>query len=309
MIANVSCPRCRHSFQVDLPDQNRTYRTYCPKCRHEFDIGPPSYPAPPVPPPFAYPDEEYAKKQIMNAAYMRTRTDEIMSFAWVIIPIMLTLCSYGIMTIWFFVSMELPTFFFFFFVIIAIAVIFAVIYLILYYKLIKRRNEHFKRDMMLREGIIQFIHNRSYKTGKVYEVSADLGTLQSIHAFAQSDENEKEAILWVILSLFVPFIGLYVMYFLTKDSCLHDSRQSSFIRYASSAFQKMGITVQPSYKNIPQRSAILYLILSLFIPFFSIFLFLPSLFSVYWLYGIIKDLNNHFKSQWVFENSLVNALR
>ncbi|PJB21109.1 MAG: hypothetical protein CO114_07100 [Euryarchaeota archaeon CG_4_9_14_3_um_filter_38_12] len=89
------------------------------------------------------------------------------------------------------------------------------------------------------------------------------------------------------------------MYFLTKDPGIHDSRQNSFIRYASSALHKLGITVQPSWKTIPQRSAVLYLVLSLFMPFFFI----------YWFYVVIKDLNNHFRTQWVFEDSLVNALR
>lgn len=300
MIANVLCPRCRHSFQVDLPDQNRTYRTYCPKCRHEFDVGA-SYPAPPVSPPFTYPDEEYAKKQIMNAAYMRTGTDEIISFGWLFLPIIGYAAYLTILMAM--ATLLVDAGFFIFgimcFSIVGVIIVTSIIYFILYYKLIKRRNEHFKRDMMLEEGIIQFIHNRSYKTARVYEVSADLGALQSIHAFARSEENEKEPILWAILSIIVPFVSLYVMYFLTKDPGMHDSRQSSFIRYASSALQKIGVNVQPSWQNIPQRSVILYLILSIFVPFFS----------VYWLYVVIKDLNNHFRSQWVFENNLVNALR
>ncbi|MDI6917573.1 MAG: Yip1 family protein [Thermoplasmatales archaeon] len=54
MIANVSCPRCRHMFSVDLPDTNRKYRTCCPKCRYEFDVGGVSYQAPPMPPPSMY---------------------------------------------------------------------------------------------------------------------------------------------------------------------------------------------------------------------------------------------------------------
>jgi hypothetical protein len=299
VIANVSCSRCRYSFQVDLPDPNKTYRTYCPKCRHEFDVGPPSYPTQPVPPPFTYPDEEYAKKQIMNAAYMRTRTDEVMSFGWILLPVIGYAAYFTILMATLLLDAGLFVFGIMCFSIIGVMVVMSIIYFLLYYKLINRRNEHFKRDMMLREGVIQFIHNRSYKTSRVYEVSADVGALQSIHSFAISEENEKSAVLWAILSLFVPFIGLYVMYFLTKDPGIHDSRQASFIRYVSSALHKLGITVQPSWKTIPQRSAILYLVLSLFIPFFFI----------YWFYVVIKDLNNHFSSQWVFENSLVNALR
>lgn len=299
MIANVLCPRCRNSFQVDLPDPNKTYRTYCPKCRYEFDVGPPSYPTQPLPPPFTYPDEGYAKKQIMNAVYMRTGTDEIMSFGWLFIPVI----GYAVYFVFLIATLLSDMGFFVLgvmcFSILGVIIVTSIIYFILYYKLIKRRNEHFKRDMMLREGIIQFIHNRSYKTERVYEVSADLGALQSIHAFARSEENEKEAILWAILSVIVPFIGLYVMYFLTKDPGIHDSRQNPFIRYSSSALHKLGITVQPSWKTIPQRSAVLYVILSVFIPFFII----------YWFYVVIKDLNNHFRTQRVFENSLVNALR
>jgi len=299
VIANVLCPRCRHSFQINLPDPNRTYRTYCPKCRYEFDIGPPTYPTQPATPPFAYPDEESAKRQIMNAVYMRTRTDEMMSFGWILLPVIGHAAYFTIL-----IAILLSDMGFFVlgvmcFSIVGVMIVMSIIHVILYYRFIKRRNEHFRRDAMLREGVIQFIHNRSYKTSRVYEVSAELGALQSIHAFARSEENEKEAILWAILSVIVPFIGLYVMYFLTKDPGIHDSRQNSFIRYASSALHKLGITVQPSWKTIPQRSAVLYLVLSLFIPFFFI----------YWFYVVIKDSNNHFRTQWVFEDSLVNALR
>jgi len=299
VIANISCPRCRHSFQVNLPDQNKAYRTYCPRCRHEFDIGPPSYPTQPAAPPFTYPDEESTKRQIMNAVYMRTRTDELMAFGWILLPVIGYTAYLAIFMVTLLFNMGLFVLGVMCFSIVGVMIVMSVIYVILYYKFIKRRNEHFKRDAMLREGIIQFIHNRSYKTERVYEVSADLGALQSIHAFARYEENEKEAILWAIFSVIVPFIGLYVMYFLTKDPGIHDSRQNSFIRYASSALHKLGITVQPSWKTIPQRSAVLYVILSVFIPFFII----------YWFYVVIKDLNNHFMSQWVFENSLVNALR
>jgi len=171
---------------------------------------------------------------------------------------------------------------------------------ILTYNLIKRRNEHFKRSRVLREGLIQYLEAKSKEENKSAEISSELGTMRMIHSELNSEEDEKSAGLYTLLSLLTGIVFLYVMYFLTKDFVTHDKRERAFYQAFVSASRKLNINVQfPYWREVPSRSAGLYIILTLV---------LGGLFSLYWLWTLIKDPQEHFNSHALFEDSLSPVL-
>ncbi|MCW4015925.1 MAG: DUF4234 domain-containing protein [Candidatus Bathyarchaeota archaeon] len=174
-----------------------------------------------------------------------------------------------------------------------------VVTIFLNYLLVNRRATHFKRQKFLSEDIISTIDYLA-KT-KDISVDVNLSSLQRTLREANYEETEKSAILWSILSAFVPFIQLYVYYFLVKDFYRHEHREDGFWVDASGALNTLGVnfSVPQRIKPMPYRSFVLYLILSIVTA---------GMFAVYWLYVLVKDPNEHFKAHIQAETQLLTAL-
>ncbi|MBS3817241.1 MAG: hypothetical protein KGY76_06730, partial [Candidatus Thermoplasmatota archaeon] len=241
--------------------------------------------------------------KIREAKRRRDETDQILSPLWVLAPILAGVVSAAIMflTVGFGtvgVGMGGPEFGATFCLgYIASIIVGMVIVAYPWYMMIKRRTEHFKRDHTLTAGIVEYLNEEQNK-GKA-NLSQELATLQSLQSEMTSEEDEKSPILYTIIIFVIPYIGLwYVLYFLMKDIYSHHQKIVAFEENSRSAVNKLGHSVVvPSWKDLPQRNFVLYLILSCCIPFFGL----------YWMYTIIKDYNDHFKSQWHFEDQIAGG--
>jgi len=237
---------------------------------------------------------EASRVKITEAIRMRGETDKLMSSLWVAAPLIGWASAVLLAIVAFYMKLgTIAT------VTIVVIGYIIVIVLIVYplYHLIKRRSAHFIRDAALREGTIGYL---KAKVGKREgEISTEIATMNLIHSEAMGEEREKSAVMWTIIAVLVPFVGIYVLYFLTVDPPNHDQRQLSFMQQVQSAWGKLGMTlVVPTWKVLPKRSFALYFIITLII----------GLFALYWYYVLIKDFNEHFKAQWQFEDQLVSSI-
>jgi uncharacterized membrane protein len=171
--------------------------------------------------------------------------------------------------------------------------------IVLMYMLVNRRSTHFKRQRFLSEDIIAAINSLA-KTKNV-EMETSLLPLERSVREANYEETEKSAILWAILSAFVPFVQLYVYCFLMKDFYRHEHRENGFWEDLSRALNKLDISfpVPRRTSAMPNRSFVLYLILMIITA---------GLFGVYWIYALLKDPNMHFKYHIEAENQLLSAM-
>jgi hypothetical protein len=179
-------------------------------------------------------------------------------------------------------------------------IVLIILSLLPWYKLIRRRSEHFRRDRILREGLITYIRGIASERGIEAQMNTEIATMMTVHSESSGEEEEKSAILWIVLSIITfGLVGIYVSYFLTKDPHGHDVRQLAFMQQVQSSFQKLQKTIVfPFWKAIPSRSFFLYLVLT----------WLTGLFALYWNYALISDFNNHFKAQWQIEDQLIPNL-
>jgi len=163
-----------------------------------------------------------------------------------------------------------------------------------WYLMIKRRTEHFKRDHLLMEGIIEHLEQKQSVPNT--DLTQELATLRSISNDSRWEEPEKNPLLYTILAVVIPYVGiLYVLYFLMKDVYSHHQRVSAFMENTRLATNKLGESlVVPSWKTLEERNFVVYFLISC----------LCGLFMYYWMYSIIKDYNEHFKTQWRFEDQL-----
>jgi hypothetical protein len=170
---------------------------------------------------------------------------------------------------------------------------------VMIFKLVSRRNTHFNRQILLQEDIISMARELAVKKG--VDVSILLNNMDRSVREARLEEIEKNATLWAFL-VFLSGLGLfYAGYFLMKDFFRHERREDLFINDMLRTFNALGVPVNFPYRNppIPDRSFALYFVLTLITG---------SIFSVYWVYVLVTDPNNHFRQQMMMEDTIMAQL-
>jgi hypothetical protein len=173
---------------------------------------------------------------------------------------------------------------------------FGILYAVMIYKLAKRRNTHLQRQLLLYEDLLTMAREVSSKKG--VDVSMHLNNMDRTMREARFDETEKSAALWAILSFITGIAALYVFYYLLKDFFKHERREDLFFEDLNRTLAASGVTVNLPRRTlpIPDRSFILYFILSIITV---------GIFGIYWIYVLITDPNNHFRQQWMIEDTII----
>jgi hypothetical protein len=166
-----------------------------------------------------------------------------------------------------------------------------------FYFLLDRRNRHFKRQQLLFAAIPSYLLAMKSDTGN--EGIARLVEISDDSAF---EEQDRPAGLWAILALFaMPIVGLIVACSLTQDLVKHEERQAAYQRTLPLALQEGGVahsTFEPSKSR--HRDPIFYLVLTVITA---------GIFWIYWFYILLKDYNDHFANQAVFEDQILSSFR
>jgi hypothetical protein len=174
----------------------------------------------------------------------------------------------------------------------------------MYYRLIKRRNEHFKRQRRIVESVVTILR---VKASMHTDITPELSRMSSIIKDVRDEEGERSAALWAILLIITYWLaGLYVFYFLMRDVYIHSHRQRDFVDEFVKAMSKLGVdvtaiatTAQLQYQ-VPKRS---------FAKYFVLGIITMGIFGIYWLYVVFKDWNDHFKTQWLVEDQILSSIK
>ncbi len=171
-----------------------------------------------------------------------------------------------------------------------------------WYLLIKRRNQHFARDRVLRQGLLDYAR-RIADVGQGEKSGGHLESMQRLHNEALLEENERPAAVHILLYVLTSGLwGLYVLYFLLKDFPRHARRQARFAREARHVFEDNEVDPDhvPILEPLDERSYMLSLALWIFIPVIGPFV------VTWWLY---QDPIGHFDRQWEHEEALVDLVQ
>ena len=173
----------------------------------------------------------------------------------------------------------------------------AVIDIYVLYKWIKRRNDHFRRQILEMKTIVDLIRKKSFQS-KI-DVDEQIDSLNNLVRESEYEETEKSAALWIILTLLVSVLIFYVYHFLTKDFRKHEFREERFLEVLNRTLEKIGLPSLAFRREhyIPERNTVLYVILTVLTI---------GLFGFYWVYVLTKDPNNHFKEQIRWEDELIS---
>lgn len=208
------------------------------------------------------------------------------------------------------------------------------VYSCLAFVLVRRQNDHFARDRALREGIMTLLRTASDPSGRSTLVMNEFSAMNAANNPKEEYHDER---IWAVLMLLPLLIALcmitmmsfvvmgtsamimvtmiplmiiivvgeflamlYLLYFLGKQIYEHSERWLVFEQNAKSVMIKLQWPqiVRMKMVRLEKREFAIYLILNIFIPFFS----------YYWWYTLIKDPNTHFESQWEFEDRLAEII-
>jgi hypothetical protein len=157
------------------------------------------------------------------------------------------------------------------------------------YYLIKRRNTHFSRQEKL-EALILSKLRRAFNSKP-----AQLDSSKK-----KNETSFKKAKAWALSTLLI-FPTFYIFYFLKSDLCKHEEHEHDFlfevIELAKDSDMPLNIH---NFSTAPSFQLDRYVVLNVVTL---------GLASVYWLYRIFNDYNNHFKMQWKNEDELLSFLK
>lgn len=161
------------------------------------------------------------------------------------------------------------------------------------YKLITRRNNHFRRTHKLYDAIVSLLKEKEGKTAEIVE-------MESIVYDMRGEETERNAVLWIILTILIGLVWFYVAHFLNKDFRKHELRERRLISLINDVLRRRRAPgIVKFEENVPDRSTLLYIVLTIITL---------GLFGLYWIYTLAKDPNEHFKQHRVVENQLLGFL-
>jgi hypothetical protein len=207
----------------------------------------------------------------------------------------------------------------------------------LVFMLVKRLNDHFTRDDDLRKGILDFVGSASSSANLKTYVASDIATMEEMDNQSLASEARRSPILWMTLIAAIPWVvnlafvsaaysdeysgsfssltalnylisfavivaTLYMFHFLGKSMRSHDRRDMEFYTSARRALSKLGFEAGSPYsiRTLPERSFVLYLVLSIVTL---------GIFTFYWWYTLLLDPNDHFRTQWEFEDNVMSILQ
>jgi Domain of unknown function (DUF4234) len=178
------------------------------------------------------------------------------------------------------------------------------------YKLVQRRDQHFRRMADVVEDSFQLLKEKA--EGREDLIADELNQLDQIRMRMRTMSAEQGAAIWLLICistswvfggfLFVS-IGDYILYYvLMKDYSEHDAIEARFFTLMSSSFARLGLAAEPgeAQRNVPERDYTKFLIWSIVTC---------GIYGLYWMYVMIKDFNEHFMMQVPWEDFILQALQ
>lgn len=285
-----------------------------------------------------------AKGYILKAIANRKITDRIVSWAWILIIILILIGSVLLVIVMSIIStsmflsghmMDYSTLNTLVQVAsIAMTIATTAIFAYLAFVLVRRQNEHFARDRALREGIILLLRTASDPSGRSSLVMNEFAAMNAVNGPKEEHHDERIWALVMLLPLLTTFGLSAVMYLVVMGTSysimvlliplilliavgelLAMLYMFYFLGKQMYEHDERWLVFEQNAKSVmtklrwPQivrmrQSRLEKREFAIYL-IVSIFVF-P--FVLYWWYALIKDPNTHFTSQWEFEDRLAEII-
>lgn len=174
--------------------------------------------------------------------------------------------------------------------------------LYVFYKLMERRDLHFARMANVVNTSVELLKQKAAAAGKSELITQELASLEMVQREMYDQSRERGAVLWLVLAIFTFGIGTLIGYYLLMDDfARHDQLEAQYFTLMSSALAKTGLASQASQAApiLPEREFVMFLLLSIITC---------GIYGIYWMYVLVKDGNDQFEGQVMWEDFIYSAL-
>ncbi|HEY3421283.1 MAG TPA: hypothetical protein VGK23_12100 [Methanomassiliicoccales archaeon] len=235
------------------------------------------------------------KRWLATSLELRRSTDKMIEHRWLFMPLVGTSIVMAGLLVMFFglmgksMALEIGVVVYLFGVVVTGGILAQ-----LNFRMLERQDGHARRERVLRDGVLAYMKDQAVLKNSVQAIQPQLSVIENLNAESRATERDMPTLKWTLFS-YVPFLQLYVTQRLTRFTVEHDRRWTVFIQQVQSGGSGIGFKpTLPSWKATAPKPAAVYLVISL--------VFLP--FITYWYTDLIKDLEEHFRLQWQFEDQL-----
>lgn len=173
-----------------------------------------------------------------------------------------------------------------------------------YYRLIERMREHNRRRLAFLEAANETAWHRAGELGRQAELRPRFERVGSdLHVMRQMTSDFRDPAIWLLLLLVGGGIAQFVMFWLLDtDLIKHGGAEADAEMQLAEIFQVLGmasVALPPSVPPKPPHNYVGRIVATLLTC---------GVYSYWWLADIMREANDHFRRDWMWEDSLVVAL-
>ena len=167
------------------------------------------------------------------------------------------------------------------------------------FRMLERQDGHAQRERVLRDGVLAYMKEKAIAQNSIQAIQPQISVIENLNAESRATERDMPTLKWTLYS-YVPILQLYVMQRLTQFNTEHDRRWTVFMQQVQSGGAVIGFKPSlPAWKASAPKPTAIYLSFGL--------VFLPLI--TFWYADLIKDLEEHFKLQWQFEDQIMAQMK
>jgi hypothetical protein len=172
------------------------------------------------------------------------------------------------------------------------------------YQLVRRSRDHNRRRLELLDAATTYAWEQAQARGLGDELRPNFDRIGShLGVLRQMTSDFRDPVIWTILALVASTIVHVILYvLLDQDLVKHDSNEGAVEAELATIYGRLGASVQqpdPSRVKAPHN----------YVSRIVVTIVTCGIYSLWWLYDVMTDWNKHFEINWVWEDSLANAVQ
>jgi hypothetical protein len=167
------------------------------------------------------------------------------------------------------------------------------------YQLVRRSRDHNRRRLELLDAATAAAWDRAQSEGRADELRPRFESMgMHLGVLREMTTSFRDPVIWTILSIFgIVHIILYIL--LDQDLVKHDAAERAAEAELAGIYGALGADLAvPTGATKQPHNYVARVIVSI----------LTGIYSLWWLYNIMTEGNQHFEENWVWEDNLRHAL-
>jgi uncharacterized protein DUF4234 len=170
-----------------------------------------------------------------------------------------------------------------------------------YYQLVRRMRDHNIRRLELLEAARSYAWQLAGEQGLQDELRPNFERAASHEeVMRQMTRDFRDPLIWLLLIWFTGVAGIILFVLLDGDLIKHDTAEGGVESELAIIFGRLGRPIpQPDPARIKGKHSYVARVIVLIVTF--------GIYGFWWWYNMLQEPNEHFETNWVWEDALAQA--